>query len=161
MIMLYDIGVADNENFVLLNGIIAHNTVFSSLQCSPGVPLMWRDVPVVCHGQLYDGRRIARFSKVKSTQIDIAGECDIGPIENQIQIEKWKFCGIEQVPLKTYGEYEREVRLAFKALMEIMYEGDARGRPFSFPKPEILIDKEFIDKNTWRKEARLIRICII
>jgi len=148
---VYDIGVADNENFVLLNGIIAHNTVFSSLQCSPGVPLMWRDVPVVCHGQLYDGRRIARFSKVKSTQIDIAGECDIGPIENQIQIEKWKFCGIEQVPLKTYGEYEREVRLAFKALMEIMYEGDARGRPFSFPKPEILIDKEFIDKNTWEE----------
>ncbi|HOL44387.1 MAG TPA: anaerobic ribonucleoside-triphosphate reductase [Methanothrix sp.] len=50
----------------------------------------------------------------------------------------------EQAPLRTYGEFEREVRLAFKALMEVMLEGDYWGKPFSFPKPEISIEPDFM-----------------
>jgi anaerobic ribonucleoside-triphosphate reductase len=87
-------------------------TVFSSLQLSPGVPEIWRDVPIVYKGKLWDG---------------------------------------EKNPRITYGQFEREVRLAFKAVMEIMKAGDARGRPFSFPKPEILIDVQFIDPDIWDK----------
>jgi len=47
-------------------------------------------------------------------------------------------------PLRVYGEFEREVRLLFRALMEVMLEGDYWGKPFSFPKPEISIEPDFM-----------------
>jgi ribonucleoside-triphosphate reductase len=50
-------------------------------------------------------------------------------------------------PRRTYGEFEREVRLLFKALMEVMLEGDAWGKPFSFPKPEISIEPDFMQED--------------
>jgi ribonucleoside-triphosphate reductase len=53
----------------------------------------------------------------------------------------------KQAPLRTYGEFEREVRLLFKALMEVMLEGDYWGKPFSFPKPEISIEPDFLNEN--------------
>ncbi|MCQ8893224.1 MAG: anaerobic ribonucleoside-triphosphate reductase [Methanolinea sp.] len=56
-------------------------------------------------------------------------------------------------PRRTYGEFEREVRLLFKALMEVMLEGDAWGKPFSFPKPEISIEPEFMEEDRAFNEA--------
>ncbi|KDE56537.1 anaerobic ribonucleoside-triphosphate reductase [Methanoculleus sp. MH98A] len=53
----------------------------------------------------------------------------------------------EQAPLRTYNEFEREVRLLFKALMEVMLEGDYWGKPFSFPKPEISIEPDFLNED--------------
>jgi len=53
----------------------------------------------------------------------------------------------KQAPLRVYGEFEREVRLLFKALMEVMLEGDAWGKPFSFPKPEISIEPDFMQED--------------
>jgi len=50
-------------------------------------------------------------------------------------------------PLKTYGQFEREVRLAFKALMEVMLAGDYWGKPFNFPKPEISIEPDFMTED--------------
>ena len=50
-------------------------------------------------------------------------------------------------PLKTYGQFEREVRLAFKALMEVMLTGDYWGKPFNFPKPEISIEPDFMKED--------------
>lgn len=54
----------------------------------------------------------------------------------------------------TYGELETQVRLAFKALMEVMLEGDAGGKPFNFPKPEISIEPQFLQEdetfNRWK-----------
>ncbi|MDI6885762.1 MAG: anaerobic ribonucleoside-triphosphate reductase [archaeon] len=50
----------------------------------------------------------------------------------------------ERAPLRTYGEFEREVRLAFKALMNVMLQGDHWGKPFNFPKPEIAIESDFL-----------------
>ena len=102
---VYDLSVKGTENFMLGNGIIAHNTVFSSVQLSPGVPKIWRDKPIVYQGKIWNG---------------------------------------EQAPLRTYGEFEREVRLAFKALMEVMLQGDYWGKPFNFPKPEISIEPDFM-----------------
>ncbi|QYZ78846.1 anaerobic ribonucleoside-triphosphate reductase [Methanofollis formosanus] len=52
-----------------------------------------------------------------------------------------------QAPLRTYGEFEREVRLLFKAMMEVMLEGDYWGKPFSFPKPEISIEPDFMEED--------------
>lgn len=80
--------------------------IFSSLQLSPGVPTLWRDVPVVYKGRIWDGEH--------------------------------------DVPKRTYGEFEREVRLAFKALMDVMIDGDYWGKPFNFPKPEISIEPDFV-----------------
>lgn len=53
----------------------------------------------------------------------------------------------KQAPLRTYGEFEREVRLLFKALMEVMLEGDYWGKPFSFPKPEISVEPDFLTED--------------
>jgi ribonucleoside-triphosphate reductase len=47
-------------------------------------------------------------------------------------------------PVRRYGDFEREVRLAFKALMEVMLGGDHWGKPFNFPKPEISIEPDFM-----------------
>ena len=92
-------------------------TVFSSIQLSPGVPSLWWDVPVVYKGKVWNG-------------------------ENNT----------ERI---TYGKFEREVRLTFKALMEVMLGGDYWGKPFNFPKPEISIEPDFLNlSNTiteWNK----------
>ncbi len=56
-----------------------------------------------------------------------------------------------------YGELEREVRLMFRALMELSLEGDSTGKLFPFPKLEVSIEKKFIEtdttsKNYWRND---------
>jgi len=72
--------------------------VFSNIQVQPGVPELWRKVPVVAKGQ-------------------------VGP--------------------DLYGEYEDEVRLMFRALYDVAYEGDYWGKPFNFPKLENTLSPEF------------------
>ncbi len=83
-------------------------TVFSSVQLSPGVPKLWKNIPVVAMGKIWNGK---------------------------------------QAPLRTYGEFEKEVRLGFKAMMDVMLEGDAWGKPFSFPKPEISLEPDFMKED--------------
>ena len=53
---------------------------------------------------------------------------------------------------RRYGEFEREVRLGFKALMEVMLDGDYFGKPFNFPKPEISIERDFFEESDEIKE---------
>ncbi|AAM03526.1 TPA: anaerobic ribonucleoside-triphosphate reductase [Methanosarcina acetivorans] len=89
-------------------------TVFSSVQLSPGVPKLWKNIPVVAMGKVWDGKH---------------------------------------APLRTYGEFEKEVRLGFKALMDVMLEGDAWGKPFSFPKPEISLEPDFMQEDESFNEA--------
>jgi anaerobic ribonucleoside-triphosphate reductase len=60
---------------------------------------------------------------------------------------KGKVWNGEQAPLRVYSEFEREVRLLFKALMEVMLEGDHWGKPFNFPKPEISIEPDFMEED--------------
>ena len=59
-------------------------------------------------------------------------------------VYKGKVWDGKSAPLRTYGEFEREVRLLFKALMEVMLEGDYWGKPFNFPKPEISVEPDFM-----------------
>lgn len=42
-----------------------------------------------------------------------------------------------------YGDYVDEMHLVNNAFAEIMYEGDAKGRPFTFPIPTYNITKDF------------------
>jgi ribonucleoside-triphosphate reductase len=53
---------------------------------------------------------------------------------------------------KKYKDFEREVRLSFKALMEVMLEGDYWGKPFNFPKPEISLERQFLEPDDFVKD---------
>jgi ribonucleoside-triphosphate reductase len=44
-----------------------------------------------------------------------------------------------------YGDLEPEVRLMFMALMDVLIKGDYWKKPFTFPKPEVVLDREFIE----------------
>jgi len=50
---------------------------------------------------------------------------------------------------KTYGEFQKEVNILNKALGEVLLEGDAQGRVFSFPIPTINITKDFDWENPY------------
>lgn len=45
----------------------------------------------------------------------------------------------------TYGDYEDEARLLFRAIYEVALEGDFWGKPFNFPKLETYITPEFFN----------------
>lgn len=74
--------------------------IFSSIDLTPGIPKILRDVPAVLPGG-------------KQTEV-------------------------------TYGDFEDEARLFFNAFMEVMLKGDAKGKGFNFPKPNIVLRKEFM-----------------
>ena len=44
---------------------------------------------------------------------------------------------------KTYGQFQKEMDMLNKAFLEVMLEGDAKGRVFSFPIPTYNISKDF------------------
>jgi len=44
---------------------------------------------------------------------------------------------------EVYGDFQKEMDLFNKAFLEIMFEGDARGRVFTFPIPTYSITREF------------------
>ena len=44
---------------------------------------------------------------------------------------------------ETYGEFQAEMDLFNRALFEVIMEGDAKGRPFTFPIPTVSITKDF------------------
>ena len=42
-----------------------------------------------------------------------------------------------------YGDYQKEMNMLNKALLEVLSEGDANGRVFTFPIPTVNITKDF------------------
>lgn len=50
-----------------------------------------------------------------------------------------------------YGDLKREIYELGKAFLEVFLEGDSRGRPFSFPKPEVVITKEFWNDQQYKE----------
>jgi ribonucleoside-triphosphate reductase len=88
--------------------------IFSSVDLTPGIPNIMKDVPAVLPG--------GRVSEV------------------------------------TYGDFEPEANQFFNAFMEVMLEGDQKGKPFNFPKPNIVLKKEFMKPEfdeSWRLVAEL------
>jgi ribonucleoside-triphosphate reductase len=43
----------------------------------------------------------------------------------------------------TYGEYQKEMDMINKAFLELMFEGDQKGRVFTFPIPTYNLTKDF------------------
>ena len=50
---------------------------------------------------------------------------------------------------KTYGEFQKESDMINKAFCEVMYEGDAHGRTFTFPIPTLNVTKDL----DWNSEV--------
>lgn len=48
---------------------------------------------------------------------------------------------------ETYGEYQKEMDSINKAFMEVLIEGDMKGRPFTFPIPTYNLTRDFDWKN--------------
>jgi len=48
-----------------------------------------------------------------------------------------------EVKDKTYSEFQNEMDILNRAFLEVMYEGDAKGRVFTFPIPTYNITKDF------------------
>jgi len=48
---------------------------------------------------------------------------------------------------ESYGDFEEEARLFFRAIYEVALEGDYLGKPFNFPKLETYITPEFFNSN--------------
>lgn len=48
-----------------------------------------------------------------------------------------------EVQNETYGEFQEEMNMFIRAFYEGMMEGDASGRPFTFPIPTVSITKDF------------------
>ena len=44
---------------------------------------------------------------------------------------------------ETYGEFQEEMNIFNRAFYEVIMEGDAKGRPFTFPIPTVSITKDF------------------
>ena len=44
---------------------------------------------------------------------------------------------------ETYGEFQEEIDMFNKVFYEVIMEGDAKGRPFTFPIPTVSITKDF------------------
>jgi anaerobic ribonucleoside-triphosphate reductase/intein/homing endonuclease len=104
--------------------------IFSSINISPGVPKILENVPVVYQGILWDG------------EVQAYGKVDNGIYADTIVY-----------PRKVYGDYEREVRLMFKAIMEISMEGDIDNKPFPFPKLEVSVENKFINPDNWDNQV--------
>ena len=59
----------------------------------------------------------------------------------------------------TYGEYQEEMNMLNKALLEVLSEGDANGRVFTFPIPTVSITKDFnwdnpVIESLWEASAK-------
>ncbi|MDF1538413.1 MAG: anaerobic ribonucleoside-triphosphate reductase [Candidatus Thorarchaeota archaeon] len=88
--------------------------IFSSVDLTPGIPKIMKNVPAVLPG-----------GKVTET---------------------------------TYGDFEDEARMFFDAFMDVMIAGDAKGKGFNFPKPNIVLREEFMgpeNDESWHKVAEL------
>jgi anaerobic ribonucleoside-triphosphate reductase len=88
--------------------------IFSSIDLTPGIPNIMKDVPAILPG----GRETSL----------------------------------------TYGDFEPEANKFFNAFMEVMLKGDAKGKGFNFPKPNIVLRKEFMKpeyEDSWLKVAEL------
>lgn len=59
---VYDISVGDNENFLLLNGIIAHNSLFLDFNVHTGVPGYLKNIEAIGPGGQYTGRTYGSYA---------------------------------------------------------------------------------------------------
>ncbi len=52
-----------------------------------------------------------------------------------------------KVEKETYADYEEEAKTLFNALLDVYLGGDAIGKPFNFPKLEVQVHPDSMDKN--------------
>ena len=89
---------------------------------------------------------ISRGGQVIFSSINVSPGCP-KVLEDVPVVYAGKIFDGKENDLWTYKQLEQEIRLQFKAIMELSLEGDSAGKLFPFPKIEIAIEPKFINTN--------------
>jgi anaerobic ribonucleoside-triphosphate reductase len=170
---VYDISVRNNENFLLGNGLFAHNTLFLDFNIHSGVPSYLKDVPAIGPGGRYmlrkrDGSRVNLFEEVRKEKnykhnlmdlYEISGENKRLVLREIYDSKKEEIIYDDKIKgdllkngehVVTYGDYEKMSRDFAILLLEVWKEGDKHGRIFEFPKCDFHVsDETFKDKDQY------------
>lgn len=73
----------------------------------------------------------------------IALECAVPQIINEVPV---LLPGGKVSPSETYADYYDEANAFFNAILDVYMGGDYLGKPFNFPKCEVKLRREYIDK---------------
>jgi ribonucleoside-triphosphate reductase len=99
--------------------------------------------------QYKDVKQLAQmmFYELTQTYVTRGGQLVFSNIQLPMGVpEIWKDVPVVmkgQVGPDTYGDYEDEVQMFFRAINEVALEGDFWGKPFNFPKNENYVSPEF------------------
>jgi ribonucleoside-triphosphate reductase len=87
------------------------------------------------------------FYELTQTYVTRGGQLVFSNIQLPMGVPKiWRDVPVVKqgkVGPETYGDYEPEVQMFFRAITEVALEGDAWGKPFNFPKNENYVSPEF------------------
>jgi anaerobic ribonucleoside-triphosphate reductase len=87
------------------------------------------------------------FYELTQTYVTRGGQLVFSNIQLPMGVPKiWKDVPVVKqgkIGPETYGDYEPEVQMFFRAITEVSIEGDAWGKPFNFPKNENYVSPEF------------------
>ncbi len=93
--------------------------------------------------------------EANETYVSRGGQLVFSSIQLEAGIPKiWRDAPIVyrgKVGPETYGDYEDEARIFMKAILETYLEGDAWGKMFSFPKPEIRLRRDYLTKSEYEE----------
>ncbi len=144
---VYDLSISGYENFVGgFGGIVLHNSG------GQGFYNFLTFISPYFKGRTIKGiRQLMQMFlyEISQTMVARGGQVVFSSIQLTPGVPNlWKdkpsvYAG-EIHPDEPYRDFEKEVRIAFKVLMELMIEGDYNGKPFNFPKPEVGFMKEFL-----------------
>lgn len=97
--------------------------------------------------------------EANETYVSRGGQLVFSSIQLEAGIPKiWRDAPVVykgQIGPDTYGDYEDEARLFMKAILEEYLKGDAWGKMFSFPKPEIRLRREYFTKSEYEENMYL------
>ena len=87
------------------------------------------------------------FYELTQTYVTRGGQLVFSNIQLPMGVPKiWRDVPVVKqgkVGPETYGDYEPEVQMFFRAITEVSLEGDSWGKPFNFPKNENYVSPEF------------------
>ncbi len=97
--------------------------------------------------------------EANETYVSRGGQLVFSSIQLEAGIPKiWRDAPVVykgQIGPDTYGDYEEEAQIFLKAILEQYLKGDAWGKMFTFPKPEIVLRSEYFKKSEYEENMLL------
>ncbi len=158
---VYDLSVDDYENFIGGHGgIILHNSggqgyfFFNTFLAPFMAGKSYKEIKQAAQQLIFTltQQYVARGGQVIFSSVDLT------PGIPKIMRDVEAVLPGGKTGRDTYGDFEDEANQFFDAFMEVMIKGDHKGKAFSFPKPNIVLRKEFMKNDydeSWRKVAEL------